>query len=186
HANLKPGVYSGEVVYAFSKSEVSAVSVTLVVLPAGARFASEKVRAATGCAPTRLALTQSDLVSNFSIAAGWPTSLTVRLSDDCGSPVQGGQVVLTYSNGDPAQTMSLSDPLQGIYSATWVPAKNGASVSITVRATAVNLPQVTTQLTGAVTPNKTPILFENGTVNLFNAVKGAALAPGSMATIQGS
>src|SRR5262249_46012453 len=85
----------------------------------------EKVRAATGCAPTRLALTQSDLVSNFSIAAGWPTSLTVRLSDDCGSPLQGGQVVLPYSNRDPAQTMSLSHPLQGIYSATLVPAHNG-------------------------------------------------------------
>src|SRR5262249_23222558 len=53
-------------------------------------------------------------------------------------------------------------------------------------ASAVNLPKVTAHLTGAVAPNKTPILFENGTVSLFNAVKGAALAPGAMATIHGS
>jgi uncharacterized protein (TIGR03437 family) len=186
HANLKPGVYSGEIVYAFSRSEVSALNVTLVVLPAGAKLASTKERAATGCTPSRLALTQSDLVSNFSIPAGWPTPLTIRLTDDCGSPAQGGQVVLTYSNGDPAQTMSLSDPEEGVYSATWVPTRDGASVSITARASASNLPQITAHLTGAVSRNKVPILFENATVNNFNAVKGAALAPGTITTIRGS
>jgi len=186
HANLKPGVFSGEIVYAFSKTEVSGISITLVVLPAGAKLASGKQHAASGCTPTRLTLTQSDLVSNYSIPAGWPAPVTIRLRDDCGAPVTNGQVVLTYSNGDPAQTMTLSDPQEGAYSATWVPAKAGASVSITARATASNLSQATAQLTGTVTPNKVPILFENGTVNLFNPVKGAAVAPGTMVTLSGS
>ena len=47
HANLRPGVYFGEVVYAYSKTEVSAIGVTLVVLPAGATHASDKERGAT-------------------------------------------------------------------------------------------------------------------------------------------
>jgi uncharacterized protein (TIGR03437 family) len=184
HARLQPGVYTGEGVFAFSNSEVSGVGVTLVVLPAAAKLASAKL--AAGCTPARLALTQSELVSNFSIPAGWPAPLAVQLTDDCGSPVLNGQVVLTFSNGDPALAMSLSDPQDGSYSATWVPFKDGASVSITARATAPALALATTQLTGAVSSNKVPILFEDSVVNSFNAVKGAALAPGTMAAIYGS
>src|SRR6185436_2384075 len=109
HANLKPGVYTGEVTLSYSSSDVRSANVTLVVLPAGAKLSSGE-RAATGCTPTRLTLTQSALVSNFSAPVGWPTPLIIQLTDDCGAPVLNGQVVLTYSNGDPAQSMTLSDP----------------------------------------------------------------------------
>jgi hypothetical protein len=99
HANLQRGVYFGEIAYSFSNSDIRAANVTLVVLPAGTKLSSNQ-RAAIGCNPTRLTMTQSGLPSNFSAAVGWPVPITIQLADDCGEAVQNGQVVLTYSNGD--------------------------------------------------------------------------------------
>ena len=184
HANLTRGIYTGEIAYTFSSADIRAVNVTLVVLPVGARLSSTQ-RAATGCNPTRLSMTQSASASNFSAAVGWPVPMTVQLADDCGDPVLNGQIVLTYSNGDPAQSMTLTDPQEGSYSATWTPAKDGRSVTVTARAAAPNLPAITTQLTGAVLPNKVPILSPDGTVDNFSFLGGAPLAPGTIAAIFG-
>ena len=184
HAGLQRGVYFGEIAYSFSSSDIRAANVTLVVLPAGARLSSNQ-RAAIGCSPTRLTMTQSGLPSNFSGAVGWPIPITIQLADDCGDPVQNGQIVLTYSNGDPAQSMTLTDPQDGSYSATWTPTKNASSVSITARAASLTLPDISAQLTGTVLANKVPILFPDGTVDNFSFLGGAPLAPGTIAAMFG-
>ncbi|HTM50668.1 MAG TPA: IPT/TIG domain-containing protein, partial [Bryobacteraceae bacterium] len=183
---LTPGVYTGDVTVAFSSTSIRTVNLTLVVQPATVVTASAKTRSVAGCTPAKMALAQTGLVNSFVAPAGWPTPMVVRLADDCGDPVLNAQIVLTYSNGDPAQAMSLTDAQNGVYSATWVPAKTGASVSVTARATASKLAQLTALLTGTVAPNKAPFLLDNSTLNSFNAVKGAALAPGTVATIRGS
>ncbi|HTM50376.1 MAG TPA: putative Ig domain-containing protein, partial [Bryobacteraceae bacterium] len=141
---LAPGVYTGEVTVAFSTTSIRSINVTLVVAPAAADL--PKAPSAAGCTPARLALTQTGLVNNFSAPAGWPTPIVLRLTDDCGEPVPNGQIVLTFSNGDPAQLMAPSDPAIGAYAATWVPAKAGPSVSVTAQATSANLTRAVTQL----------------------------------------
>jgi hypothetical protein len=103
-ANLPPGVYTGEVTFALSTTQIHSTNVTLVVQPASAMPATAIVRAAAvaGCTPAKLALAQTGLANSFTAPAGWPTSLAVILVDDCGSPVANGQVIATFSNGDPA------------------------------------------------------------------------------------
>ena len=98
---LAPGVYTGDVTFAFSSTQIRTVNVTLVVQPSTASSALKTLSAVTGCAPAKLALTQTGLTNSFAAPAGWPTPLIVQLANDCGDPVLNGQVVATFSNGDP-------------------------------------------------------------------------------------
>ena len=183
--NLPPGTYSGDVTFAFSSTLIRTTNITLVVLPAIGSAAS-KSRSATGCAPAKLSLTQTGLVNSFAAPAGWPTPLIVRLADDCGDPVLNGQVVATFSNGDPALTMRLTVPDSGLYSATWAPGGVSGAVTVTARANAPNLASTTADITGSVTPNKVPVLFPNRVVNNLNSLNGAPLSPGMVAQVHGS
>jgi uncharacterized protein (TIGR03437 family) len=187
-ANLPPGVYTGEVTFAMSTTQIRSTNVTLVVQPASAMPAATGVRAADvlGCTPAKLALIQTGLANSFTAPAGWPTSLAVRLVDDCGSPVPNGQVIATFSNGDPALTMKLTDPNAGVYSATWSPSKVTDSMAVTARASAPNLASASFNITGSVTANKAPVLATNSLVDPNNPIVGAPLAPGTIAQVTGS
>jgi uncharacterized protein (TIGR03437 family) len=110
----------------------------------------------------------------------------MQLADDCGNPVLNGQVVTTFSNGDPALTMKLTDPVAGMYSATWSPGKISTPMTVTARAAAPNLASAVRNMTGSVTQNKAPILMTNGVLNGLNPVAGSPLAPGTMANVYGS
>jgi uncharacterized protein (TIGR03437 family) len=187
-ANLPAGIYTGEVTFALSTTQIHSTNVTLVVQPASAMPAATTVRAAAvlGCTPAKLALVQTGLANSFAAPAGWPTSLAVRLADDCGSPVPNGQVIATFSNGDPALTMKLTDPNGAVYSATWSPSKVAASMAVTARASAPNLASASYNITGSVTANKAPVLATNSLLNPINPIVGAPLAPGTIAQVSGS
>jgi uncharacterized protein (TIGR03437 family) len=187
-ANLPAGVYTGEVTFALSTTQIHSTNVTLVVQPASAMPAASPVRAAlvAGCTPSKLALAQTGLANSFSAPAGWPTSLAVRLVDDCGSPVPNGQVVATFSNGDPALAMKLTDPNAALYSATWSPGKVADSMAVTARASAPSLASASFNITGSVTANKVPVLATNSLLNPINPIVGAPLAPGTIAQVSGS
>jgi uncharacterized protein (TIGR03437 family) len=165
---------------------VKTVSLTSIVPPAGSTPASE-IRAAAGCSPSRLALTHTGVPNNFSVPAGWPATLIVQLSDDCGAPALNGAVVASFSNGDPPLSLT-GDRLTGTYSATWQPGKVASSMTVTALATAGTLAPASAQLIGGVNPNSapTPILTKNGTLNNSYPVAGAPLAPGTVAQVFGS
>src|SRR5262249_25513625 len=130
--------------------------------------------------------TQTGLTNSFAAPAGWPSSMVVRLADDCGDPVLNGQVIATFSNGDPALALKLSDPSVGLYSGTWAPSRVSTQVTVSARAAAPNLASATAEITGAVTSNTVPILAPNGERNTFNPLVGAPLAPGTVAQVYGS
>jgi uncharacterized protein (TIGR03437 family) len=144
-------------------------------------------RAAAGasCTPSALVPAQTGLVNSFSAPAGWPTPLAILLSDDCGTVVNNGQVVATFSNGDPPLALGLANSSQGLYSGTWSPAKTTSQVSIAVRATAPGFPAATSQIAGAVVPNAVPVLSPNGTLHAFDPLVGGPLAPGTIVAIYG-
>ena len=101
-AGLANGVYHGGINYAIA-GQVRTVNATLIVATPAAAPAISGVsgKASQGCTATQLIPTQTGLVGNFSLPTAWPTPLQINVIDDCGKAVANGQVVTTFSNGDP-------------------------------------------------------------------------------------
>lgn len=186
YASLAPGVYRGNVSYAFSAAAVRTVNVTLIVEQSATGHVELTARPKASCAPSKLVPTQTGLVNNFSQPTSWPTPLTVLLVDDCGSPVNGAQVVTTFNNGDPPLALSASSSGGGTYAGTWTPRNSSSQLTIAAQAAAKGFPNASVQIVGQVTPNAAPILNKNGTLNVFAPMVGAAVAPGTIVQIYGS
>ena len=185
--NLKPGIYTGDVTVAFAGRDIRTTNITIVVPPRTVPTASSKESPRlAGCTPSKLSLTQTGLVNSFNSPAGWPAPLIVRLADDCGDPVLDAQMIATFSNGDPALPMKLTNPQVGLYSATWTPARVASQVRVVARATSPTLGTSTTEIIGGVDQNKAPVLLRNATLSNLNPVAGAPLAPGAVARIFGT
>jgi uncharacterized protein (TIGR03437 family) len=191
-AGLQPGVYYGGVNYAFAAAAVRTVNVTLLVTPSTVTAHDVLSQAGTpqagvaGCTPGKLVPAQTGLVGNFSAAVAWPTPLSILLVDDCGNNINNGQIVATFSNGDPPLALTLADPRSGYYAGTWTPRSVSSQVTINARASAPGLLAVTAQIAGSVTPNTAPVLSAHSTLHLFNPEVGAALAPGTLVQITGT
>jgi uncharacterized protein (TIGR03437 family) len=192
-SNLNAGVYSGSVTFNWAGSPMgSTVNVTLIVPLASQAVQQDRPDGAVSnatpatCTPTQIVPAQMGLVNNFSTPAGWPTPLAVALLDDCGNFVTNGSVVATFTNGDPVLPLTLSNPSAALYSATWTPQRTGGQVTVNARASAPGFAAVTTRLAGAVAPNSAPLLAPNGTLNIYNPVSAAALAPGTLVQISGT
>jgi uncharacterized protein (TIGR03437 family) len=194
---LKPGTYTGQVSYQLAGSgtgsgvivsnAVRSVNVTLIVQGAGAAASGRGgPTPKAACAPSQLIPTQTGLVNNFSQPASWPTPLAIQLTDNCGNSVTNGQVVATFSNGDPPLALAVGSTASGVYSGTWTPRSTAGQITIAARATAQGFPAATAQIAGQVTPNAAPVLNPNGTLNVFAPVVGAPLAPGAIVQIYGS
>ena len=189
-AGLAVGVYFGSVSYSLAAAAVRTVNVTLVV-KAGAGFLLRTGQLdphAATCTPTRIIATQTGLVNNFAAPASWPTPLEIQLSDDCASAVTNGQIVVTFSNGDPPLALGLENSTSGLYAGTWTPRNTGSQVVVTAAATAPGFAVARARVSGTVSPNVAPILYANGTLNAFAiaAEPGVAIAPGSIVQIYGS
>jgi large repetitive protein len=192
-SRLTAGIYTGEVSISIS-GVVRTVNVTLVVLPVGSTTVPESTMAAmtgevrpaaAGCTASKLALTETGLVNNFAVPAKWPATLIVQLNDDCGSPVAGGSVVASFSNGD-APISLRGDGQNGTYSATWQPGSVSSQMVVTLNATAGTFQPASMQLTGGITQNQAPVLAPGGTVNAFYRVSGGPLSPGTIVEMYGS
>jgi uncharacterized protein (TIGR03437 family) len=129
--------------------------------------------------------TSTGLVSDFAAPAAWPVPLGITLVDDCGNLINNGQIVATFSNGDPPLILTLADPTVANYIATWTPEHASAQITVNAQATAPTFAAATTQIAGAVTPNNAPILADLAIANFFNPVGGAPLAPGALVQITG-
>jgi uncharacterized protein (TIGR03437 family) len=196
-AGLPPGVYRGEVNYAYSVFGVRTVNITLIVssatgsaqtgsfssVPAQAQVSPS---AALACVPSQLVPAQVGPLANFAAVASWPTPLGIRLYNDCGAPVANGQLVATFSNGDPPLALSLVDNTSALYSGTWVPRGTGAQLTMGATATAPGYPTATLRISGQVRPNSAPTIVPNGVTDIFNPLIGGALAPGAVVQIFGN
>ena len=182
-AGLPPGVYTGEVDLTIGAS-LHAVNITLLVLSPS----SGPARSAGGCTPSRTVITETGSPGGFSVPAGWPASLAVLLTDDCGTPLpaSGGSVVARFDNGDAPLTLH-DFQNNGNYSADWEPQNPASHVAITFSASAGQLQPTTAQLGGGVNQNvlAPPVLFDNGTVNNVNPTAGTRVAAGTVASIYG-
>ncbi len=187
-AGLANGVYHGGINYSIA-GWVRTVNVTLIVASAAATPAlsgSTGKAASPGCTPTQIIPTQTGLVNNFSLPTSWPTPLEITVVDDCGKAVTTGQVVTTFSNGDPPLVLPGVGGSAGVYSGTWTPRATASQVTISAQASAQGFKPASVQITGQVTRNGAPVLNPGGTLNAFVPVVGAPLAPGMIVQIYGS
>jgi uncharacterized protein (TIGR03437 family) len=186
-AALMPGIYRGSVSYAFGSAALRTVNVLLIVANGLAPLSRPGTDFAphAACTPAMLAPVQTGLVSNFSAPVAWPTPISVRLLNDCGSAVANGQIVATFDNGDAPLPLALVDPAQGLYSATWAPRHSASQITVNATAGAPGFPNATVALTGSVTPNAVPLLTPHGTLHVFDPLVGSSLAPGTIVQIYG-
>ncbi len=187
---LPVGVYTGSVSYQLSAAVVRSVNVTMIVLPSGSvNPASRPVDMQTtrGCTPAQLVPTQTGLVNNFAQPASLPTTLSVTVVNNCGAAVGTGQVVATFSNGDPPLVLGLANMATGLYSATWTPRAVSAQVTVTATVTAPGFSSSSaTAITGKVIAGTAPLLAPGGVLHIFNPLVGAALGPGTVLQIYGA
>lgn len=182
-SKLTPGVYRGLVNYAFEAMGVRSVNVTLIVQPAVATSLLKPK--AAGCVAKQVVPTQTGLVTNFSAPASWPVPMEITLTSDCGDPVPSGQLVTTFSNGDPPLPLVALDPTSGRYAGTWTPRKTSGQITITVLANAPGYTGATVKFGGVVTPNNAPVLNRDAVLNIYNPVGGVPAAPGTLVSIKG-
>jgi uncharacterized protein (TIGR03437 family) len=194
-SKLNAAIYSGSVSISMS-GVVRTVNVIAVVEPSTgtasvihADAVTPDAVTAAPCTASKLAITETGLVNNFSVPAKWPATLIAQLNDDCGQPVTSGSVIASFSNGDAPLTLR-GDGL-GNYSTTWqpcaLPACITAQMVVTLSAAAGSLPTVTAKLIGGITTNSAaaPTLGRGGTVNAFYRT-AAAVAPGTIAEVYGT
>jgi large repetitive protein len=188
---LAAGVYRGEFDLLFTETATTRrIDVLLIVIPAvsaAAKPESLVSHSAGGCAPTKLIPVFTQLGATFTTTAAWPTSLEVRVVDDCGTPMISGSVVATFSSGDPL--VALTNLRDGRWSGTWQPrAVSATPVTITAKAQIV-APALagTSSIGGSLQPNlTTPVIAAGGAVSAASFAAQAPLAPGSLISIAGS
>src|SRR5216684_311451 len=148
---LALGVYFSEINLFFAEDKTARkIAVLLVVIPAGSSTGFEPGAAAplqaAGCTPTKLLPVFTQLGSSFTVVAAWPTLIEITVVDDCGTPMTSGNVVASFSSGDPP--LSLTSLRDGRWSATWQPRASSAQVTVTGKAQQVSPPLEGTQVIG--------------------------------------
>jgi uncharacterized protein (TIGR03437 family) len=189
------GVYHAQlglrIIGATGDSSLQRIDVVLIVAPgsltASKESAGEARNLAASCPanPTRLIPVFTQLGSNFSAKAAWPTQIELGLVDDCGNSISAGNVVATFTNGDPPLPLV---PLgQGRWTATWVPHTAADQVTVTAHAqTLIPLLSGTAAVGGGAPENTTTPVISSGGIVSIASYAYAPVAPGSLVGIFGS
>ena len=190
---LDPAIYHGTLTLSFAGGVTRAVSLLFIVTgsPASNGTATVTKRPLPQdqgvCAPTQLAPVFTSLADSFAVAAAWPSTLGVRVIDDCGSPMVSGSAVATFSNGDPPQVLKHSQ--NGNWSGTWLP-RGATTAPVTVRVSA-EIPERKlkgiAQISGALRTNQSvPSITPGAVLSSASLAAQAPIAPGSLISILGS
>ncbi len=184
---LTTGVYDSQLALQFSDGFVRRVGVRTIVTPApppGFLPATRGIsRDSTGCTPTQLVPAITTLGQSFGVPAAWPVALEAQVADDCGNPLNTGEVSASFSNGDPA--LNLLAVQQGTWQSTWRSGNGAGPVTVTITANdpTRNLTG-SRQVTGGLgASSMAPVL--RAAVNGATFAAHAPLAPGSLISLFG-
>ena len=186
-SGLAPGIYRGMLTLSFSDGSTRNVALVLVLLAPGSSLPPGQsiAAAAQGCIPKTLAPVFTQLSDGFSIPAGFPGQVAVKVIDDCANPQTTGGVTVSFTNGDPTiRLISLKD---GTWAGTWTPQRSAAQVTVTAVA---EIPEQglrnQVQVKGGFQNfDQPPSISAGGIVSAASNAQ-TLLAPGSLVTIYGS
>jgi uncharacterized protein (TIGR03437 family) len=183
-------VLRGTITLQFSDGTPKTVGVLTVVAPSGTSSpASTREHAPrdaqNACAPSQLYPLLTELGSGGAVPAGWPQTITVKVVDDCGSPMTTGSVVATFSNGDPA--LALISLQNGTWTGTWQPRNiNANAMQVTVTAQLPNSgPVGSAHQSIGLQGSKTLPILSGGPLSPVTLTEGP-LAPGDLVLIRGT
>jgi uncharacterized protein (TIGR03437 family) len=127
----------------------------------------------------------TQISAGFSIPAGFPGQVAVKVVDDCANPMTNGDVSATFSNGDPQlRLISLKD---GTWAGTWVPSNPTSPITVTALAQSTEGLAGNVKITGSLQANgQPPAVGQGAVVNGASFATAAPVAPGSLVTIFGS
>jgi uncharacterized protein (TIGR03437 family) len=183
-AGLAAGIFVGNIQLHFAEDGSSRnIAVLLIVIPGSASSTAHAVSAASNCTPTKLLPVFTQLGTNFSTVAAWPTPIAVTIVDDCGNPMTTGSVTASFSDSDPS--LALTSLNNGNWSATWQPRSSSAQVVITVDAVEIAPPLEGTQSIGGALQANPTTPSVNAVVSAAKYAQNQPLAPGGFASIYG-
>jgi uncharacterized protein (TIGR03437 family) len=183
--SLSAGIYRGKVVVTPSQGAQQELEVVLIVAPAGS-FLQREQPGAGACAGTGLELIATSIGNGVSQPVSFPRPVVAQVVDNCGTPVEGATVVAAIGG--------LSLPLQGVggglYSGTWTPTAESASVPVTVSAAHPSLGSAqrnyTVSTAAAAGGFTLPVLAPGGVVEGAGFTALRPLAPGSIVSLFGT
>lgn len=182
---LGPGVYRGAITLQFFDGSIRTINVLNLVV--GAEFRTTANGRGAACNPARLLPQWSSPRENAAITIASAASLQVKVIDDCGQPLmQNGTVVARFSNGDPPVPMVHTG--NGVWSATWLPARAGSAkaTAVAVLARGTNIVAATADLNANVLAGgTTPVVARGAVLNAASFVSDSPIAPGSLVSIFG-
>jgi uncharacterized protein (TIGR03437 family) len=186
-SGLAAGIRRGVLTLLFQDGSVRTVNILFVLSAGGANEPKSGTTAGASCLPTQLLPLITTLGTDFTVPAGWPNAVEVRVVDDCGAPLADGSVVATFSNGDPP--LALVSLKNGTWSRTWT-SRNASVAQVTVKVDAENAQatikgaaQVTGGLRTGLVP---PAIKPGGVVSAASYAANAPIPPGGMVSIFGS
>jgi uncharacterized protein (TIGR03437 family) len=194
-SGLTAGVLTGALNIQFSDGSLRTIGILLVLssgpvsgFESATGFESAKGRRAAGigCAASRLLAAFTSLSQGFSAPAGWPVSVQILVTDDCGSSLGSGSVVASFSNGDPV--LPLTSLKDGRWAGTWQSRSAQPAVTVSINASSPDKSlKGTTAVTGGLSSvARPPLVGANGIVNSASLDGRLPPAPGSMISILGS
>jgi uncharacterized protein (TIGR03437 family) len=189
-SGLAAGLYDDQLTLQFSDGIVRTVGIRTIIMPAPAlpglksnNAALATISPAGVCVPSQLVPVITTLGQSFGVPAAWPVALKAEVRDDCGNPLDDGNVNVTFSNGD--APLGLQSLQNGLWNATWQSGHNTGAVTIT--ATASNPAGTlvgTREVTGGLgTASTAPTLA--AAVNGASFAANTPLAPGSIISLFG-
>lgn len=185
-AGLAPGSYPGTIIVSFGLGDGTVTQRTvnvLLLVAASSAISAQSTRArapATTCSPTALNAISTGVANSFFSPVGWPVSLLVYVSDNCGNPILSAVAIAT-TPGAPTTLVSLNN---GYYSASWTPSAAQAA-AITINVTDPPLTPVTVPLNGtigSIAPNSPAV---SAPVNGASFAPAAPVAAGSIVSVFG-
>lgn len=184
---LAAGVYRGTLTLSFTDGFTRTVAIVLVLVPSGspASTSATSIRAVSSCKAKTLVPVFTQLSSGFSIPAGFPGQVAVKVVDDCANPMTNGDVSATFSNGDPEMRLiSLKD---GTWAGTWIPSNPTSPITVTAVAQSAEGLAGNVKITGSLQASgNPPAVGQGAVVNGASFASATPVAPGSLVTIFGS
>jgi sugar lactone lactonase YvrE len=183
---LPPGLAQGALTLLFDDGTIETVSILRLTFTGAETTGTADARPrniTTGCTPTTLYGAFTTLPDGSSVTPGQPTTIGAVVADDCGAPVEAGDIQVVFSDGE--KPLSLNATGGGYWEASWVPP--GTAGSITLQLTpgsGASIAQLNLNPAGSATAM--PAIDRGGVVSAADPLPMAPLARGGLIAIYGA